>query len=178
MLMRRFAFGVAIAAVALLAAAPSSAYLTKPDATYIIAPYCRTGEWKTPNAVPAGQPLTLWLAYVSKNRGLDEAWIQGTTLDLSIDGVVQTNLDSYYQRPGDYHWPSPTTPGLEELWGIAWAFPVPALDPGESFTYTFTSTTDHRLLDLASPSDGPGKSPYFFERGVGSITCTVTAAGS
>jgi hypothetical protein len=125
--------------------------------------------------VPAGEPLTLWFAWVAKNRGLDEAWIQGMTLELTIDGISYTNLDAYYQPPGDFHWPT-SNPLLEELWAIPWVFPLDPLAPGESFTYTLTMTAHHRLLDGASPSDGPGNSPYFWGPGFfSSTTCTVTA---
>jgi len=51
-LIRRFVFGVAVAVRALLVASPSSAYLTQLDATSMIAPHCKTGEWKNPSPFP------------------------------------------------------------------------------------------------------------------------------
>lgn len=172
----------AAVSLALIVASPASAYLTPPGPTQIIAPYCSVLDADlhavVPPVVPANTPLTLWFAFASANRGLDMAWINGTELGLTIRGVSYTNLQSYYQPPGDFHWPTGNAL-VESLWAIPWEFPVPfTLAPGESFTYTFTTTREHRLTDGASPNpDGPGNSPFFYEAGeTTSRTCTVTAA--
>ena len=139
--MKRLALAFAVVALTLALAAPAVAYITPPGAADIIAPYCRTGTTSVPT-VPAGEPLTLWFAWVSKNRGLDEAWIHGMTLELTIDGIPYPNLGSYYQPPGDFHWPT-SNPLLEELWAVPWVFPLDPLAAGESLTYTLNMTADH-----------------------------------
>jgi hypothetical protein len=174
--MKRLLLSAAVVASALAVAGSAAAYITPPGPGDIIPQYCRTGTRAVP-VVPANTPLSFWFAYVSKNRGLDMAWIQGTQIELSINGVGQPNLDSYYQQPGDYHWPT-SNPLLETLWAIPWVYPLAfQLAPGESFTYAFTTTAEHRLLDGASPNqEGPGNRPYFFDVGTHTVTCTVTAA--
>ena len=180
--MRRLPLPAVVSALALVAASSASAYLAPPGPTQIIAPYCSVLDANlhatSPPIVPANTSLTLWFAWASANRGLDMDWINGTQLGLTINGTTYSNLRSYYRPPGDWHWPT-ANPLVSSLWTIPWEFPVPfTLAPGESFTYTFTITYEHRLLDGASPNpDGPGKSPFFFDAGVGdSRTCTVTAA--
>jgi hypothetical protein len=173
--MRRIPFAAALV-VGLALAGPAAGHLSQPGPGDIIPQYCRT--WTNPQPiVPANQPLTFTFIFVGKNRGLDEDWIQGTRLELTINGVAYSGLDSYYQRPGDYHWPT-GNPLLETLWGIPWVLPLDfQLGPGESFTYSFTVITEHRLLDGASPNEeGPGKSPFFWDADSHTTNCTVTAA--
>ena len=94
----------------------------------------------------------------------------------AFQGQLGKSPDSYYQRPGDFHWPT-SNPLLETLWGIPWVFPLSfQLAPGESFTYTFTTTAKHRLHDGASPNEEePGNRPYFWEAGTTTRSCTVIA---
>jgi hypothetical protein len=171
---------VAVSALALALAPPASSRLAPPAPTDIIAPYCMVLDSNLhpvrPPVVPANQPLTLYFPWASANRGLDMDWINGTELALTIDGVAYTNLNAYYQFPGDLHWLTGNA-DVDSLWLIPWAFPLPfQLAPGDSFTYTFTTTLKHRLLDGASPNpDGPGNRPYFFDPIPATpTTCTVT----
>jgi hypothetical protein len=178
--MRRILLAAAVLGFMSVVVSPSSAALAPPGPTQIIPGYCIVLDENLqprPPIVPANTPLTLWFAWASANRGLDMNWINGTELALTINGVSYSNLDSYYQPPGDLHWPTGNEL-IDSLWAIPWSFPVPfTLAPGNSFTYTFTITNKHRLTDGASPNpDGPGNSPYFYEAGDSSTTtCTVTA---
>jgi len=120
---------------------------------------------------PAASVVLIGKSWITKSRGLGEAYIKGTRVELSIGGVPIANAERFFVAPMTFDHPV-----LGRVWITRWEYPL-TINTQTPIAVHVRWTLDHQLVDLVVfNEDGtPMRYPAGFSM---ALSCTLVPAVS
>jgi hypothetical protein len=118
--------------------------------------------------VPAGTEVVVTGGWATKSLGLTQDFLNAQTTTISLNGAPAVDASAFWGAPKS----------LPLAWVTSFSYPTGiVLRPGESMTFTLTTSISHRLLDGLFFASGDGGKPLFSDPGtLFEASCTVTGA--
>lgn len=118
--------------------------------------------------VPAGTEVVVTDGWAAKSLGLTQDFLKSQTTTISVNGGPALDVSASWGAPES----------LPLAWVTFFSYPTGiVLGPGESVTFTLTTSISHRILDGLFFASGTDGKPLFYDPGtLLESSCTVTGA--
>jgi len=117
---------------------------------------------------PAASVVLIGKSWITKSRGLGEAYLRGTRVELSIGGVNVPNAERYFIAPSPFDHPV-----LGKVWITRWEYPLTITQTPIAVQVRWT--LEHQIVDL-TVFDEDGKPVHYAAGFSVALSCTLVSA--